>query len=74
MHPEVMIMMARQHTQELLAEAEQERLAATVARAARARGETHELSGIVPRLLARLAPGLGGPIRPDRGVPSLSQP
>ena len=54
MHPEVMIMMARQHTSDLLKEAEMDHLSAAVARAERARGETPgPISGLV-RSIARL--------------------
>jgi hypothetical protein len=72
MHPDIMMMLARQHTQELLAEAAQERLASQVMRARRARGEADgSLSSLVQRVLARLWTGqesAGG------ALPSPSRP
>jgi hypothetical protein len=69
MHPEVMIMMARLHTSDLLKEAEMDHLSAAVDRAERARAGTHgPLSSFFLRLTARLS-GLGTPT-----APSVSRP
>lgn len=69
MHPEVMIMMARQHTSDLLKEAEMDHLSAAVARAERARSETRgPLSSFFLRLTARLS-GLGTPTAPSASRP-----